>query len=121
MLTIDREEYFKEVLMQNLQELFGKANNAVSGSPAFDDRHSDFCDLASFESNANISYHITERQSRMIKKIKYTLEKLEKGEFGICEECGEEISEERLMARPVASLCIDCKRAEEKAEKSRGW
>ena len=56
---------------------------------------------------------------RLIEKIKYSLEKLRIGEFGICEECGEEISEERLMARPVAFLCIDCKRAEEKAKRLR--
>ena len=119
MNTIDRKEYFKELLMQNLQEYLVKANNAFSEFSAFDDRHSDFCDLASFESNVNISYHITERQSRLMKKIQHSLEKLENGEFGICEECGEEISEERLIARPVASLCINCKRAEEKAERSR--
>jgi DnaK suppressor protein len=121
MFAIDREEYFKELLMQNLQELLGKTNKSVIGSSEFDDRHCDFCDLALLESNSQISFHITDRQNRLIKKIKYTLEKLKKGEFGICEECGEEISEQRLMARPVASLCIDCKRAEEKAERSRGW
>jgi DnaK suppressor protein len=121
MFTIDREEYFKELLMKNLQELLGKANIDFMGFSELEDRHFDFCDLALVESNAQVSLHITERQSRLIKKIKYTLEKLMKGEFGICEECGEEISEERLMARPVASLCIDCKRAEEKAERSRRW
>jgi len=116
---VEREEYFKELLLQNLQELLGKANKAVGGSSEIDDRHSDFCDLAFSELNTQISFHITERQSRLIEKILYSLEKLKKGEFGICEECGEEITEERLKARPVASLCIDCKRAQEKAEKHR--
>ena len=121
MLMINREEFFKELLIQQLRELLGKTNKSISGSSESDDRHCDFCDLALLESNAQISFHITDRQNRLIKKIKYTLEKLEKGDFGICEECGEEISEQRLLARPVASLCIDCKRAEEKAERSRGW
>ena len=119
MLAIDVEEYFKELLMQNLQDLLGKEKKLVSEFSEFDDRHADFCDLALSETNANISYHITERQSRMIKKIKYALEKFRTGEFGICEECGEEISEQRLMARPVASLCIDCKREQEKGERLR--
>lgn len=117
----DREEYFKELLMQNLQELLGKSNKAVSRDPEFDDRHSDFCDLALCESNSQISFHISERQSRLIDKIEYSLEKLRNGEFGICEECGEEISEQRLMVRPVASLCIECKRNQEKAERNRGF
>jgi DnaK suppressor protein len=121
MLRLDREEFFREMLVQNLQELLGKSNKAVIRAPEFDDRHPDFCDMALSESNSQISFHISERQSRLIDKIEYSLEKLKNGEFGICEECGEEISEQRLIARPVASLCIECKRNQEKAERNRGF
>jgi DnaK suppressor protein len=48
------------------------------------------------------------------------LERLEEGTFGICESCGEDISEERLKARPVTTLCIDCKKKQENDEKLRG-
>ncbi|MCJ7496018.1 MAG: TraR/DksA C4-type zinc finger protein, partial [Deltaproteobacteria bacterium] len=50
-------------------------------------------------------------------KIKEALARIEDGTFGICEECGEEISEERLKARPVTTLCIGCKTKAEAEEK----
>ena len=56
----------------------------------------------------------------VIKKINRALERLNNGDFGVCEECGREISEERLMARPMAVLCIRCKRKEEAVGKIRG-
>ncbi len=55
----------------------------------------------------------------MIRKIEHAFNKLQDGTFGICEECGEEISEKRLQARPVATLCIECKEKEETVEKIR--
>jgi len=56
----------------------------------------------------------------VIKKINRALERLNNGDFGVCEECGREISEERLKARPMAALCIECKRVEEAEEKIKG-
>ena len=46
-------------------------------------------------------------------KIQETLKRIDDGTFGICQECGEEISESRLKARPVATLCVECKRMQE--------
>ncbi|HND33714.1 MAG TPA: TraR/DksA C4-type zinc finger protein, partial [Myxococcota bacterium] len=40
------------------------------------------------------------------------------GEYGICVACGDEISEKRLIARPVATHCIDCKTELEQLERS---
>ncbi|MBL6977374.1 MAG: TraR/DksA C4-type zinc finger protein [Desulfobacteraceae bacterium] len=55
-----------------------------------------------------------------MKKINRALEKLNNGDFGVCEECGRKISEERLKARPMAVLCIRCKRKQEAIEKIKG-
>ena len=52
-------------------------------------------------------------------KIQEALQRIEEGEFGICEECGCEISEGRLEARPVTTLCIECKEDQENKEKLR--
>jgi DnaK suppressor protein len=49
-------------------------------------------------------------------KIDYALYKIEIGTYGICEGCGTEIPFERLMARPVTTLCINCKELEEEGE-----
>jgi DnaK suppressor protein len=53
----------------------------------------------------------------LLNKIRETLERLEEGEFGVCESCGEEIGEARLRARPVTTLCIECKTEQERQEK----
>lgn len=80
----------------------------------------DFVDQASIESDRDLNYRIKERESRLISKIQDALDRIESGEFGICEECGEEISEKRIMARPVTTLCISCKTKQEAMEKARG-
>ena len=60
------------------------------------------------------------RESKLIKKIKQALERIENGTYGICESCGEEISVKRLKARPVTTQCIECKAKEEALEKALG-
>ena len=57
------------------------------------------------------------RDSRLIKKIEKTLDKIEDGDFGYCESCGVEIGIRRLEARPTADLCIDCKTLAEMKER----
>jgi DnaK suppressor protein len=56
----------------------------------------------------------------LIEKIKEALERIDNGTFGRCEVCGRDIGEERLRARPVTTLCIDCKKKQEAREKARG-
>lgn len=56
------------------------------------------------------------RKSFLVKKILSSLRKIENGEFGICCECGDEISISRLEARPMATKCIACKEDEEREE-----
>jgi DnaK suppressor protein len=63
---------------------------------------------------------IRDRERKLISKIKEALERIEDGTYGYCEACGEPIGEKRLRARPVTTLCIDCKARQEKQEKVRG-
>ena len=119
MLTEDKKEYFKELLVQRLDGLFAGANKAVNDLDGLRDMFPDFTDLASMETDAALSFHLKERESRLMKKISRALDKLNRGDFGVCEECGREILEERLTARPMAALCIKCKRMQETVEKIR--
>jgi DnaK suppressor protein len=77
-------------------------------------------DRASLESDRNFMLRIRGRERKLILKIEEALERIEDGSFGTCEKCGEDISEQRLKARPVTTLCIDCKKREEALEKARG-
>lgn len=77
----------------------------------------DSVDLASLEINQNSLAKIGKREQNHLKKIEAALQKMEDGTFGECESCGEQISVARLMARPVAQLCIDCKTEQENEER----
>jgi len=61
---------------------------------------------------------IRDRERKLIIKIQEALDRIEDGSFGVCETCGEEISQKRLEARPVTTQCIDCKSEAEQREKA---
>jgi DnaK suppressor protein len=79
----------------------------------------DMTDQASVEADQNFTLRLREREQKLLKKIDEALERIGNGTFGICESCGEEISLKRLEARPVTTLCIECKTRQEADEKIR--
>jgi DnaK suppressor protein len=115
--TID---YFRDFLNQRLQELLNRADNTVTGMTNQKETFPDPTDRASLESDRNFMLRIRDRENKLIKKIKKALDRIEDGSFGICESCGEDISIERLKARPVTTLCIECKTKQEAMEKALG-
>ncbi len=79
----------------------------------------DVSDQASAEADQNFSMRIRERERRLLKKIDEALDRMDKNLYGICERCEEEIPFPRLKARPVTTLCINCKTLQEQEEKIR--
>jgi DnaK suppressor protein len=77
----------------------------------------DSVDLAALEINQNSLVKVGKRELNHLKKIDAALLKMEDGTYGECESCGEQIAVARLLARPVAQLCIDCKTAQENEER----
>jgi len=112
--------YFKKLLSQQLEELLSQADDTVSGMTTPKENFPDPTDRASLESDRNFMLRIRDRESKLIKKIKKALERIEDGTFGTCETCGEEIAVKRLKARPVTTQCIECKKKEEAMEKALG-
>jgi DnaK suppressor protein len=109
-------EFFRDLLNQRIQELRSEAGKTVDDMDD-DENFPDPSDRASMESNRNSILRIRDRERKLIFKIQQALQRLDAGEFGICEECGEEIAMERLKARPVTTLCIECKANQEVEEK----
>jgi DnaK suppressor protein len=101
----------RKVLLEEVVE--GLAN--PNGQETFPD----VSDQASAEAEQNFSMRIREREQRLVKKIDEALERMNQGVYGICERCEEEIPYPRLKARPVTTLCINCKTLEEQEEKAR--
>jgi DnaK suppressor protein len=77
-------------------------------------------DRAALETDRNFTLRIRDRERKLITKIREAIERLEAGTYGYCEICGGEISEKRLIARPVTTMCIACKSRQEALERSRG-
>ncbi len=115
----ERLEYFRELLNERLKTLLEEAEKTVSGMTNDKDTFPDPTDRANLETDRNFLLRIRDRERKLILKIKDALARIDDGTFGICEECGEEISEERLKARPVTTLCIDCKTKAEEEEKKK--
>ena len=109
-------EFFRGLLNQRLRELRSEAEKTVENMDG-DENFPDPTDRASMESNRNSELRIRDRERKLIFKIQEALQRLDDGEYGVCEQCGEEIGIERLKARPVATLCIGCKSDQEVEER----
>ncbi|MBW2337554.1 MAG: RNA polymerase-binding protein DksA [Deltaproteobacteria bacterium] len=109
-------EFFRHLLTQWMEKLLDHADDTVEGLLDSRENLADPLDRVSAESDRAWALRIRDRESMLIKKIRNSLEAIECEEYGICEDCGEEISIERLKARPVTSLCIRCKTKRESIE-----
>ena len=112
----ERLAYFRELLNERLKVLLNEAEKTVTGMTHDKNTFSDPTDRANLETDRNFELRIRDRERKLILKIKEALARIEEETFGTCEECREEISEERLKARPVTTLCIECKTKAEAEE-----
>ena len=99
--------------------LLEEAGRTVSEMTSETTNFPDPADRATQESDRTFELRIRDRERRLINKIQEALARIDSGNFGICEVCEEDISEARLKARPVTTLCIDCKMEQEKKERIR--
>ncbi len=120
----DKLFYFKGLLEGQLHTLLEEAEKAcVDMRQENKDDFPDPTDRASLESDRNFLLRIKDRERKLIQKVKEALQRIEDGTFGTCELCGKPISEKRLIARPVTTLCIQCKtegEVQEQKERLRG-
>ena len=110
--------YFKKKLNDWKKEI-KKSNNEAILNASMDDNSAsaDIVDQASSYTEKNVEMRAINRQIKLISKIDRALKKIQDGTYGFCEETGEPIGLKRLMARPVATLCIAAQEKHEKDEK----
>lgn len=108
---------FHRLLMARRQELLQEAERTVGGMTDNKENFPDPTDRASLESNRNAILRIRDRERKLITKIDDALQRIKDGSYGLCESCGGPISVDRLKARPVTTLCIDCKSDQEAQER----
>lgn len=111
-------ERFKKMLEERRHGLLSQAVSSKEQGMGVDAADlADEVDLASSEAEQSMNLRLRDREQFLLRKINRTLEKIEQGEFGVCEQCGDDISIKRLEARPVTDLCIRCKEEQERLEK----
>ena len=110
--------YFKQKLIEWKKDL-KKSNNEAIFNASLDDNSAsaDIVDQASSYTEKNVEMRAINRQIKLISKIDSALKRLQDGTYCFCEETGEPIGLKRLMARPVATLCISAQEKHEKDEK----
>lgn len=114
-------EFFKKILLTQLREVEDKLKSTVEelgGTPT--EVMPDLSDRATAETELNFGLRVKDREQKLIEKIREALARIDDASFGVCERCGDLIEVGRLKARPVATLCIDCKTEQEQDERSRG-
>lgn len=113
-------EMFRTRLNQMLDDILQKGEETIVDMTDDREVYADPADRATAESDRSFTLRLRDRERKLIKKIQAALQRIENGTFGECEECGEEIGVPRLKARPVTTLCINCKSMQEEDEKVRG-
>lgn len=115
-LSDDEFLTLKGIVEQRVREIMDQARRTVSEYTEVKDRDADPVDFASNETDLAFSKRINERDRLMVAKYRRAQERMNDREYGVCERCGDPIGYKRLLARPVATLCIDCKTTTEQME-----
>ncbi|MGK7346215.1 MAG: TraR/DksA family transcriptional regulator [Candidatus Nitrospinota bacterium M3_3B_026] len=71
-------------------------------------RHGDDVDIAEADYEQEMSFYFKSRGEGELRKITDALARMDKGEYGVCVECGEDIPKKRLTVLPYSSLCVEC-------------
>ena len=101
-------------------ELLDRSDCSLDGLEETDNNLSDLLDRASQISEREFSHHLCSREKLYMRRIERSLQDIEDGAYGLCDQCGEDIAFKRLKARPTARYCIGCKTQLEKMEKLTG-
>ncbi len=112
-----QRNHFREILHAWKRELMEEVDRTVHHMQDESGSLPDPNDRATQEEEFSLELRTRDRERKLIKKIDQMLERIEKDDYGYCDDCGVEIGIRRLEARPTATLCIDCKSLQEIKEK----
>ena len=108
----------KKKLMKQRTELLSEAEATLTSTISKEqESFPDPTDQAVAELDNSFLLKLRGREQKLLKKIDEALSRIDGGTYGVCESCGGQISAKRLEARPVTTLCIECKTRQEEEEK----
>ncbi len=100
-------EYFRRKLLKWREDLIEESRETISHLQQEVRDVGDEAERATRETENSLELRTRDRYRKLIRKIDKALNRIEEGEYGYCEETGEEIGLDRLEARPIATLCLD--------------
>ena len=110
--------YFYKKLMDWKEELLHESQETLYHLKEENTQEPDSNDRASVESERSLELKTRNRYRKLIDKIDAALHRIEDGSYGYCEETGEKIGVRRLLARPIATLCIEAQERHESYERN---
>src|SRR5258705_11038495 len=114
----DRLTYFKKQLLEKQRQLADEVGKtALYGKDQEDDSIKDLGDQANTAYTREFFFELGNGDRRLLRDVVSALQRIDDGNFGSCERCGETIAEKRLEALPFARYCIDCQRVVEEEER----
>lgn len=109
--------YFRNKLLEWKAELLKESSETLGHLREENFNEPDITDRATVETDTALELRTRDRYRKLINKIEAALERIEKGEYGFCEETGQPIGLKRLEARPIATLSIAAQERHERDEK----
>ncbi|MEJ8566846.1 RNA polymerase-binding protein DksA [Elongatibacter sediminis] len=113
-------EYFRQKLVNWRDELVEESRETISNLQHEVRDVGDEVERATRETENSLELRTRDRYRKLINKIDQALNRIEEGEYGYCEETGEEIGLDRLEARPIATLCLDAQERRELKQRQQG-
>jgi len=108
---------FKKILLKEREQIIGEVKQIHESSKEMgQDGIQDIGDEAANIYNKQILLSLNENERMRLQEVDESLDRIENGTYGICEECGEPIGLKRLEVRPVAKYCVPCKTKLEKGK-----
>jgi DnaK suppressor protein len=105
----EKASFYQEKLKQIKLELLGDVEkNYKSAKEETGEAVPDISDEASRSYNHQLMMNLGEQDWEKLKLVEEALDSFDKGEYGICKECEEEIPEPRLNIVPFAKYCVEC-------------
>ena len=112
-------DYFRRKLEAWRDELIEESEQTLEHLRTENWQEPDPNDRATHESEASLELRTRDRYRKLIGKIEAAIRRIERGEYGYCEETGEPIGLARLEARPIATLSVEAQAAHERDEHRR--
>ena len=112
-------EYFRNRLIDWREQLIQESEHTIADTLQTTElQKPDLADRASAETDHALELRTRDRERKLVKKINQALDRIDEGEYGYCEETGDEINIARLKARPNATMTLEAQERHERMEKT---